>query len=328
MRGVVTRSTGSGYTVLTDAGETVEAGIRGRLRLRGARTTNPIAVGDRVVVEEGMITDIEPRRNYIIRRASNLSKESHILASNLDGAVLVATLVQPDVRTEFIDRFLVTCEAYGILVTIVLNKIDLIYDTDLQSKSGGLPPPPAAARISRDTRLRSPLAAALDDFRHTYNSAGYDVLEIAALDGTGLDALRELLKNKTTLIAGNSGVGKSTIIKALIPGAEVRTGEISDAHSKGRHTTTHATMYTLPGGGYVIDTPGVKGFGLIDIAPQELARYYPEMMRRVPYCRFPNCTHTHEPGCAVREAVEAGEIAPSRYISYLKALEEDDKYRK
>lgn len=296
MRGVVTRSTGSGYTVLSDTGETVEAGIRGRLRLRGVRTTNPIAVGDRVVVEEGMITDIEPRRNYIIRRASNLSKESHILASNLDGAVLVATLIQPDVRTEFIDRFLVTCEAYGIPATIVLNKTDL--------------------------------GAPAEEFIHTYKSAGYDVLEVAALDGTGLDALRTLLKDKTTLIAGNSGVGKSTIIKALVPGAEVRTGQISDAHNKGRHTTTHAAMYTLPEGGYVIDTPGVKGFGLIDIAPQELARYYPEMMRRVHDCRFPNCTHTHEPGCAVREAVEAGEIAESRYISYLKTLEEDEKYRK
>ncbi len=296
MRGIVTRSTGSGYTVLSDTGETVEAGIRGRLRLRGVRTTNPIAVGDRVVVEEGMITDIEPRRNYIIRRASNLSKESHILASNLDGAVLVATLVRPDVRTEFIDRFLVTCEAYGIPVTIVLNKTDL--------------------------------GAPADEFLHTYGQAGYDVLEIAALHGTGLDSLRELLKDKTTLIAGNSGVGKSTIIKALIPAAEVRTGEVSDAHNKGRHTTTHAAMYALPEGGYVIDTPGVKGFGLIDIAPQELARYYPEMMRLVRDCRFPNCTHTHEPGCAVREAVEAGEIALSRYVSYLKTLEEDEKYRK
>jgi ribosome biogenesis GTPase len=296
MRGVVTRSTGSGYTVLLDDGQTIEAGLRGRLRLRGVRTTNPIAVGDRVVLDGGMITDIEPRRNYIIRRASNLSKESHILASNIDRAVLVATLVQPDVRTEFIDRFLVTCEAYGIPVTIVLNKTDL--------------------------------GAPAQEFIHTYRLAGYDVLEIAALHGEGLDTLNDLLKDRTTLIAGNSGVGKSTIIKAIIPSADVRTGEISDAHNKGRHTTTHAAMYPLPHGGYVIDTPGVKGFGLIDIAPQELARYYPEMMSRVPNCRFPNCTHTHEPGCAVRQAVESGDIATSRYISYLKTLEEDDKYRK
>jgi ribosome biogenesis GTPase len=296
MRGIVTRSTGSGYTVLTDDGHSVEAGLRGRLRLRGVRTTNPIAVGDRVVVEEGMITDIEPRRNYIIRRASNLSKESHILASNLDGAVLVATIVQPDVRTEFIDRFLVTCEAYGIPATIVVNKTDL--------------------------------GAPLDEFLHTYRGAGYPVLETAALTGEGLDVLRKLLKDRTTLIAGNSGVGKSTIIKALIPDADVRTGHISDAHNKGRHTTTHAAMYTLPDGGYVIDTPGVKGFGLIDISPRELARYYPEMMSRVPHCRFPDCTHTHEPGCAVRKAVDNGDIAPSRYLSYLKTLEEDDKYRK
>lgn len=307
MRGVVTRSTGSGYTVLSDDGETVEAGIRGRLRLRGARTTNPVAVGDRVVVEQGAIVDIEPRRNYIIRRASNLSKESHILAANLDRAVLVATIVQPEVRPEFIDRFLVTCEAYGIPATIVLNKVDLL--------RGGADSPDG-------------LVAALDDFRHTYDLAGYGVLEVAALEGEGLDALRELLKDRTTLIAGNSGVGKSTIIKALIPGAEVRTGDISDAHHKGRHTTTYAAMYALPGGGCVIDTPGVKGFGLIDITPQELARYYPEMMGRVSGCRFPNCTHTHEPGCAVRDAVEAGEIAASRYISYLKTLDEDEKYRK
>ncbi len=290
------RSMGSAYTVLADSGDVMNVRIRGRLRLGGARTTNPVAVGDMVVFEDGAITAVEPRRNYIIRRASNLSKESHILASNLDRAVLVATLVQPDVRTEFIDRFLVTCEAYGIPATIVLNKTD----------------------------LRAPA----DDFRHAYELAGYDVLEVSALSGEGLDGLRELLKDKTTLIAGNSGVGKSTIIKALIPGAEVRTGEISDAHNKGRHTTTHATMYALPSGGYVIDTPGVKGFGLIDIEPQELARFYPEMMRRVSGCRFPNCTHTHEPGCAVREAVAAGEIAESRYVSYLKTLEEDEKYRK
>ncbi len=297
MRGVVTRSTGSGYTVLTDDGQTVEATLRGKLRLREVRTTNPVAVGDRVVLDDGgTIADIEPRRNYIIRRASNLSKESHVLAANVDRAVLVATIIEPEVKPEFIDRFLVTCEAYGIPATIVLNKSDL--------------------------------GAPAEDFRRTYELAGYDVLEAAALTGEGIDALRELLRDKTTLIAGNSGVGKSTMINALIPSARVRTADISDAHHKGRHTTTHASMHELPGGGYVIDTPGVKGFGLIDITPQELARYYPEMIRRVADCRFPNCTHTHEPGCAVREAVMAGEIAESRYISYLKTLEEDSKYRK
>lgn len=292
-RGVVTSSTGSGYAVLLDEGGTVTAGIRGRLRLKGVRTTNPVAVGDRVVIEEGMIMEIEPRRNYIIRRASNLSKESHILASNLDDAILVATLKEPEVRREFVDRFLVTCEAYGIPVTIVLNKSD----------------------------LGVPAAAFILDYAH------YNVIEVSAHTGLGLEALRDLLKGRTTLFAGNSGVGKSSLIKALIPSAEVRTGDISDAHHKGRHTTTHATMYFLPEGGRIIDTPGVKGFGLIDIAPAELARYYPEMMRFLGECRFPNCTHTHEPGCAVREAVARGEIAESRYVSYIKTLDEHEKYR-
>ncbi len=297
MRGVVTRSTGAGYGVLLDDGTAVDAGIRGRLRLKGVRTTNPVAVGDRVEVEGGAITEIEPRRNYIIRRASNLSKESHILAANLDQAVLVVTLREPEVRREFIDRFLVTCEAYGIPSTIVLNKSDL-----------GEPS---------------------EDFVRDYGLAGYRVVEISAKTGEGLEGVRDLLCDKTTLVAGNSGVGKSSLIRALVPDVDIKVGEISDAFHKGKHTTTHAAMYFLPFGGRIIDTPGVKGFGLIDIEPAELARYYPEMMRFLDGCRFPNCTHTHEPGCAVREAVECGEIAMSRYISYLKTLEEDGgKYRK
>jgi ribosome biogenesis GTPase len=248
-------------------------------------------VGDRVCVEEGVIVDIEPRKNYIIRRASNLSKESHILAANIDRAVLVATLAHPEVRVEFIDRFLVTCEAYGIPATIALNKTDL--------------------------------GASAAEFRAIYAPAGYDVLEISALAGTGLDALRTLLEGKTTLVAGNSGVGKSTLVKALVPNAPVRIGDISDAHNKGRHTTTSATMYTLPTTGRIIDTPGIKGFGLIDITPRELARYYPEMMNLSPKCHFPNCTHTHEPNCAVRNSIH-----PSRYSTYLKTLYEHQKYRK
>jgi ribosome biogenesis GTPase len=295
------RSTGSSYTVRDDAtGELTEATIRGRLRLRDVRTTNPVAVGDRVVCEQGAIVDIEPRRNYIIRRASNLSKESHILAANLDRAFLVVTLFDPVVREEFIDRFLVTCEAYGIPATLLLNKYDM-------SRS---------------------FAPEVEEFRRVYESAGYGVLEVSGLTGEGLPALRELLRGNTSLLAGNSGVGKSTLIGALIPGADVRVADISDYHHKGRHTTTHARMYALPDGGDIIDTPGVKGFGLIDIAPEELARFFPEMMGRVSQCRFPNCTHTHEPGCAVRDAVATGAIAESRYLSYLKALEEDDKYRK
>lgn len=289
------RSVGSAYTVLGDDGQAATVHLRGKLRLSGVRTTNPIAVGDRVEYADGAITAILPRKNYIIRRASNLSKESHILAANIDRAVLVTTLVHPEVRTEFIDRFLVTCEAYAIPAVIALNKSDL-----------GVSP---------------------DEFIHAYTLAGYSVVPVSALAGD-LGELPSLLRGRTTLVAGNSGVGKSTLIKALVPDLDIRMGDISSSHLKGRHTTTHATMYGLPGGGFIIDTPGVKGFGLIEIAPRELARYYPEMLARVSQCRFPNCTHVHEPGCAVIAAVDKGQIAPSRYISYLKTLDEHEKYRK
>lgn len=299
------RSTGSVYTLRDAAsGEIFDARIRGRLRLAGSRATNPVAVGDTVDYEADgtttVITAIHPRRNYIIRRASNLSKESQVIAANIDRAVLVATLFNPTVRPEFIDRFLVTCEAYGIPATIVLNKSDLLGEfTD-----------------------------AVAQFKHVYALAGYDVLEVSALTGAGIDRLRELLHGRTTLLAGNSGVGKSMLICALDPAADARVARISDAHLKGRHTTTFARMYALPGGGDIIDTPGVKGFGLIDIDPAELCRFFPEMMRHAPQCQYYNCTHTHEPECAVRSAVAGGGIAESRYVSYLKTLEEDEKYRK
>ena len=284
-------------------GETVRCRIRGRLRLKGVRSTNPVVVGDEVACEadEGgdyVIADILPRRNYVIRRASNLSKESHIIAANVDQALLMASLRSPETPTEFVDRFLVTCEAYKVPVTILLSKLDL-----------------------QD-------AEAVAEFRAVYEGAGYRVLEVSVREGRGVEEVRELLAGRTTLVSGNSGVGKSTLIQAIDPSLDIRTGEISESHHKGRHTTTFSTMYPLAGGGAVIDTPGIKGFGLIDIDEAELWHYFPEMMRVAPACRFYNCTHTHEPGCAVTEAVKAGEIAWPRYESYLKIRDEDEKYRK
>ena len=298
----VVRATGSWYDVLHD-GETVRCRIRGRLRLKGVRSTNPVVVGDEVACEadEGgdyVIADILPRRNYVIRRASNLSKESHIIAANVDQARLMASLRSPETPTEFVDRFLVTCEAYKVPVTILLSKLDL-----------------------QD-------AEAVAEFRAVYEGAGYRVLEVSVREGRGVEEVRELLAGRTTLVSGNSGVGKSTLIQAIDPSLDIRTGEISESHHKGRHTTTFSTMYPLAGGGAVIDTPGIKGFGLIDIDEAELWHYFPEMMRVAPACRFYNCTHTHEPGCAVTEAVKAGEIAWPRYESYLKIRDEDEKYRK
>ncbi len=302
--GVVLRATGSLYEVLLGE-RTVSCRIRGRLRLKGVRSTNPVVVGDIVRCErdetgETVIADVEPRRNYIIRRASNLSKESHIIAANLDQALLVATLFSPETAPEFIDRFLVTCEAYKVPVTILLAKADL-------------------ARTAPE---------AMAAFHDTYERAGYRVIDVSATEGEGVDAVRDLLRGRTTLLSGNSGVGKSTLVAAVERTAEVRTAEISRSHHKGRHTTTFSTMYPLSEGGYIIDTPGIKGFGLIDIDDAELAHYFPEMMRWLPECRYYNCSHTHEPHCAVIEAVERGDIALSRYESYLKILDEDDKYRK
>ncbi len=304
MQGVVIRATGSWYEVLSDQ-KVYNCRIRGRLRLKGVRSTSPVVVGD-IVHFEGdsdenyTIETIETRRNYIIRRASNLSKESHIIASNIDRAIIVATLFSPATPTEFIDRFLVTCEAYKIPATIILAKVDL-------------------ARSEEDM---------MHNFIATYRSAGYEVVEVSATEGIGLERVKEILKGHTTLISGNSGVGKSTLIGAIEPGIEIKTGEISSSHNKGKHTTTFSTMYPLSEGGYIIDTPGIKGFGLLDIDDDELWHYYPEMMRYGADCQFYNCTHTHEPKCAVVRAVEQGEIAYSRYESYLKILDEDEKYRK
>lgn len=304
IRGTVIRATGSWYEVMHGGG-VIRCRIRGRLRLRGVRSTNPVVVGDGVCCasDEGgewNITDIAPRRNYIIRRASNLSKESHIIAANIDRALLLATLSEPSTPPEFIDRFLVTCQAYGIPVTILLAKADTLH--------------------------REPERAA--EFLDTYRKAGYEVVEVSSFDGTGIGRVKELMRGCTTLLSGNSGVGKSTLVGTVSPGLDIRTGAVSESHGKGRHTTTFSTMYPLEGGGYVIDTPGIKGFGLIDIDNHELWHYFPEMISRSSECRFYNCTHTHEPGCAVMRAVECGDIALSRYESYLKMLDDDEKYRK
>lgn len=303
VEGTVISSTGSWYEVATAEG-VFNCRIRGRLRLKGIRSTNPIVVGDRVMIEpdddSSVIVEILPRRNYVIRRASNLSKESHIIAANIDQALLIVTLHSPTTPREFVDRFLITCEAYKIPATIVLGKCDNLVDE---------------------------YAAEAEEFTAIYNEAGYNVLRLSSFTGEGIEQIRAMLRERTTLVAGNSGVGKSTLIGSIDPTLDIRTGEISDSHHKGKHTTTFSTMYGLEGG-YIIDTPGIKGFGLIDIDDKELCRYFPEMMRIAPNCRFYNCTHTHEPGCAVREAVEQGIVAWSRYESYLKILDEDDKYRK
>ncbi len=302
--GVVTKATGSWFEV-TSQGESFSCRLRGKLRLKGVRSTSPVVVGDSVTFcqdNEGSYTieDIAPRRNYIIRRASNLSKESHIIAANIDRAIVVATLKNPKTAPEFIDRFLVTCEAYKIPATIVLQKIDLMSDNMEQ----------------------------VEEFESIYRGAGYDVIRTSTLTGEGIDEVKELLKDATTLISGNSGVGKSTLIGKIEPDLDIRIGEISQSHNKGRHTTTFSTMYPLTMGGYIIDTPGIKGFGLLDIAPEELWHYLPEMMQYGSECQFYNCTHIHEPRCAVLAAIEEGKISIQRYESYLKILSDDDKYRK
>lgn len=302
-KATVTESTGSWYEIVSDDGQRLKCRIRGRMRLRSARSTNPVAVGDRVQWQtdsqgQCVITDIMPRRNYILRRASNLSKESHIIAANLDAAALVATLGSPTTSPEFIDRFLVTCEAYGVPPVIVLGKADL----------------------ARQTPER------MAEFIDIYENAGYRVIVLSALTGEGVDSFAEMLAGRTTLIAGNSGVGKSSLIKAIDPNADVRTGEISRSHHKGMHTTTFARMYQAASG-RIIDTPGIKGFGLLDISADELPRYFPDFMRHSPQCGYYNCTHTHEPDCAVLRAVQSGQVSVSRYESYLKMLDEDDKYR-
>ena len=286
--------------------------LRGKIRLKGSSATNPVAVGDVVTYEAdvpqeeisaenpAVITAVKPRSNYIIRKSTNLSRQSHIIAANLARAFIIATIDFPEIKLPFLDRILVTCEVYNVPVTIVLNKVDLYRESHKEM---------------------------LEAFHEIYEGAGYPVMEVSALTGEGVDELREACKGHVSLFSGVSGVGKSSLIKALDPSLDPRVGEISEAHVQGKHTTTFYEMYALSSGGFIVDTPGLRGFGLVDLKKEEIALYFPEMLRASEDCRFAPCTHTHEPGCAVKEAVENGEISYERYSSYLGMLDEEGKYR-
>ena len=274
--------------------------LRGRLRLKSAGITNPVAVGDRVRYEDDTIVEVLPRRNYVIRRSTNLSRQAHIIAANVDMAYIVVSLYFPEVKLPFLDRILVTCGVYGIPVTIVLSKTDM---------------------------YRSEAPEAIAAFRGIYEGAGYPVVETSVLTGEGISSLREACSGRVNLFSGESGVGKSSLIKALDPSLDPKIGEISEAHLQGKHTTSLYQMYPLATGGYVIDSPGIRGFGLVDLEKEEIYKYFPEMLRASAGCRFTPCTHTHEPGCAVKAAVDSGEISAERYNSYLGMLEEDRKFR-
>jgi ribosome biogenesis GTPase len=296
MQGLVIKSTGSWYEVQTDEGRSIKCRIKGKFRTLDIKTTNPVAVGDRVTIEPepdqdtGLITDLEPRKNYIIRKSVNLSKQAQIIAANLDQAFLIVTLASPRTSLGFIDRFLVTAEAYDIPAKLIFNKLDLFSAEGLDI---------------------------LEDYQSIYEQAGYPCYSVSALKATNLDQIKELLKDKVTLVSGHSGVGKSTLINALLPGHELKTGEISDWSDKGKHTTTFAEMFRLPFGGYLIDTPGIRELGVFDIEKQELGRLFPEIRNLMGNCRFHNCRHINEPGCAVIDAIEADKLEPSRYDSYL-----------
>ena len=307
MKGLVIKNTGSWYSVKTDTGKVVECKIKGNFRLKGIRSTNPVAVGDNVEIalnSEGtaFITHIEERRNYIIRKSQNLSKQSHILAANVDQAFLIVTVNYPQTSTTFIDRFLASAEAYSVPVVLVFNKCDILSDDERHYQQSMI---------------------------HLYETIGYECREVSATTGEGVDGLHALLKGKITLLSGNSGVGKSTLINKILPEANLRTAEISDAHNTGMHTTTFSEMLELPEGGYIIDTPGIKGFGTFNMEPEELTSYFPEIFHFSKGCKFGNCTHTHERGCAVLKAIDDHFIAQSRYQSYLNMLEDKDenKYR-
>lgn len=307
----VVKHTGSHYLLsCLPAWNLFPAVLRGKIRLKGSTSTNPVAVGDRVSYEAqdenislespAVITAVHPRNNYLIRKSTNLSRQEHIIAANLDMAFIVATIDFPEIKLPFLDRILVTCEVYNIPATIVLNKVDLYRETH---------------------------AEMLEAFHNIYEGAGYKVMEVSALTGEGVGELREACKDSLSLFCGVSGVGKSSLIKSLDPELDPKVGEISDAHLQGKHTTTFYEMYPLSSGGFIIDTPGLRSFGLVELAKEEIALYFPEMHRISENCRFSPCTHTHEPGCAVKEAVEEGLISYERYSSYLGMLDDESKYR-
>lgn len=309
MRGTATvvKNAGSHY-LLSELPEWApfEAVLKGRLRLDSGSSTNPIAVGDRVVYEfekssgKAVITGIEDRKNYLIRRSTNLSRQSHVIAANMDQALIVVTICFPEVKLPFLDRILVTCEVYKVPVVIVLNKVDM---------------------------YREMAEEQIEWFRNIYEGAGYKVIETSAKTGEGIDELRNLCRGNVNLLSGESGVGKSSIIKALDNSLDPKTGRISQTHLQGMHTTSLYEMYPLSSGGYVIDTPGIRGFGLVNLEKEEIAKYFPEMLRVMDDCRFVPCTHTHEPDCAVKQALDEGRISAERYNSYIGMMEEDKKFR-
>jgi ribosome biogenesis GTPase len=303
MQGLVTKSTGSWYQVQTPDGQRYDCRIKGKFRIKGLTTTNPVAVGDKVDFElepeqqQGVINKLYERKNYIIRKSINLSKQAQIIAANLDQAFLVVTLASPRTSLGFIDRFLVTAEAYDIPASLIFNKLDMFSDEGLEI---------------------------LAEYKSIYENLGYPCYEVSALKGTNIPQLITLLKDKITLFSGHSGVGKSSLMNAILPDLDIRTMEVSEWSDKGMHTTTFAEMYDLPGGGSIIDTPGIRELGVIDIEQQELSHFFPEMRDRMHSCRFHNCRHINEPGCAVLEALENGEIEPSRYESYLSIYNGND----